>query len=52
MVKKVIAQAIAKIGVANATRHTRINCPWIHYQPKEPEQLMRSREKNQETKEH
>ncbi len=43
MLKKLIVKTVAEAGKTIAKATVNVNCPWIHYQPKEPDAVKRLR---------
>lgn len=40
-----IAKCISSIGCSFAKAETNTNCLWLHYQPKEPNEIVKLRER-------
>lgn len=43
MLKKLVVKTVAEVGKTMAKITVNTNCPWIHYQPKEPDAVKQLR---------
>ena len=43
-----IRKAVIKVGLIMAKVDTKTSCPWINYQPSEPDALVRLRKQNEQ----
>ena len=46
--ENVITKMMIKIGKTAANTSMNTNCPWIHYQPKEPKAMIEARKSRNE----